>query len=295
MPSSTGRNANTGAWAPLNFLGILDGVGSQAADPIAQLRAVLARDARLPRKGGLFGGGYARFMAENAPPLALSSKPEPWNAAPPGLNTFQPIPNQLAARTPAPEILRNSTPGQPARDLTADIELQFGLDRPGDAVIDRGLAGPDDGGELVDVINPHHRRLRREHGNWPRDPATGRYQDVAHIKAIADGGTHTLDNVRPLPRAEHIAEHKAAGDFPRWGRRSGTAKAFGGKVIRGFPLINIIPTLTGILSGRIRTDTPKNFYYDFFGEPTPEDRQNMHDELQRLYDPKWRPGDPERL
>jgi hypothetical protein len=46
-------------------------------DPISLALADIARRARLPKVGGLFGGGYARFMADNAaapvPPPAVSS------------------------------------------------------------------------------------------------------------------------------------------------------------------------------------------------------------------------------
>jgi hypothetical protein len=142
-------------------------------------------------------------------------------------------------------------------------------------------------GELHEIRNPENRRLRREwevaNGKpWPRTP-DGRPYDVAHIKAIADGGTNTLDNIRPMDPGEHTASH--IDDQRRWGRRAGTAKAFGGTVepplharrpalklrSNGFDVWDIIPDITGILSGRIRTDTPMHFWWDMAGYPAPDD------------------------
>lgn len=42
-------------------------------DPIDQFMAQIAQDARLPPTGGLFGGDYARFMADNAPPASTTN------------------------------------------------------------------------------------------------------------------------------------------------------------------------------------------------------------------------------
>lgn len=55
---------------------------------------------------------------------------------------------------------------------------------------------------------------------WPKDPDTGRNQDVSHIKPLADGGTNDVSNIEPKTRAEHTKEHQSNGDFQRWGRRS---------------------------------------------------------------------------
>jgi RHS repeat-associated protein len=54
---------------------------------------------------------------------------------------------------------------------------------------------------------------------WPKDPATGRNQDVSHKKPLADGGTNDLDNIEPLPHSDHVNQHKQNGDFKRWGAR----------------------------------------------------------------------------
>lgn len=174
--------------------------------------------------------------------------------------------------------------------------------------LDRRDAGPKDMGEFIEIGDPNHPRLRREYEKkygvgWPRDPVTGRQYDVAHIKALADGGTNTVDNIRPMHPDKHRVEHKANGDPGRWGKRAGIARAFGGTVergprgptIKGLGLLSIIPNITGILSGRIRTDKPENFVYDLLGYPTPEDQRKMIEEQQRLHNPKWKWGDPEMI
>jgi hypothetical protein len=56
---------------------------------------------------------------------------------------------------------------------------------------------------------------------WPKDQATGKNQDCCHIVPKADGGAHNVNNVEPLPHAEHVKQHKERGDFKRWGKRGG--------------------------------------------------------------------------
>lgn len=118
------------------------------------------------------------------------------------------------------------------------------------------------------------RKLRKEweaaNGKpWPKDPNTGRNQDLHHIKPLAEGGSNAVDNVEPRTRAEHVDIHRENGDFRRWGARSGGGRALG--VIGG---INII---TGVLSGRIRVDTFDHMVLDWIGLPGLEDqsRENI--------------------
>jgi hypothetical protein len=174
----------------------------------------------------------------------------------------------------------------------------------GDPVVDRTGAGPDDGGELIEIGNPANRRLKREYeqqiGPWPRTE-DGRNFHVAHTKAIADGGTNTLDNIRPMHPDAHLAEHMANGDPGRWGRRSAIARAFGGKVeppkegarVRGMGGLNPLDLL-GIMSGRIRTDSLLNFGSDMVGIASPDDvareKERKWLEIQRQLFPDCPPG-----
>lgn len=152
-------------------------------------------------------------------------------------------------------------------------------------------------GEFIQIGNPANPRLRREWErregkDWPQDTAAGRKQDVAHTRAKADGGTDTVDNIRPMPRAEHHAEHVKNGDYARWARRAQIASAFGGKVARVLGPLSVLSHITGLLSGRIRTDSFDNFSSDIIGQPSLEDQQKMIEGIQKQIDPNWKPGDP---
>ncbi len=142
-------------------------------------------------------------------------------------------------------------------------------------------------GEFLDIGNPQNPRMKREWEQaegrkWPWT-ADGRPHDVAHIRAIADGGTNTLANIRPMDPAEHRESHKK--DASRWAKRLATARAFGGRVeppahaprptrgptVRGLGILGLIPNITGVLSGRIRTDTPVHFWNDMLGFRSEDD------------------------
>ena len=154
-----------------------------------------------------------------------------------------------------------------------------GEELPQEPVVDRSGAGPNDRHELIDIGNPANRKLKREYertyGPWPKTETDQNYH-VAHIRAIADGGTNTLDNIRPMHPDAHMTEHLASGDSARWGRRPSIARAFGGRVAPGLGLWSIIPDITGIISGRIRTGSFDNFANDMIGMPSQEDLRKFY-------------------
>jgi hypothetical protein len=59
----------------------------------------------------------------------------------------------------------------------------------------------------------------------------GRFYDMAHIRALADEGTNTSENLKPQEHGEHMAEHMANGDFARWGARARDALSSTGEAI----------------------------------------------------------------
>jgi len=150
---------------------------------------------------------------------------------------------------------------------------------------------------FLPVGNPANPRLirqweKREGRPWPRDPLTGRLYDVGHIKALADGGANTLENIEPIHRDLHVAQHKANGDYSRWAKRAAIARAFGGRVARALSPLAILPTITGVLSNRIRTDNWDNFTSDMVGWPSEEDMQRQLEREQKVINSDWKPGDP---
>ena len=166
----------------------------------------------------------------------------------------------------------------------------------GEPFFDTTGAGPADGGYLSLIINPAHRRLRREWEKksgllWPLDPKTGRKQDVAHTMASADGGEHHIDNIKPMPHDEHMAEHMANDDFTRWGARSNLGRA-SARMSSFLGPFSVLSDITGLISGRIRTDTPDNTLSDLVGVPSHEDQQKAIEQQQKTINPNWKPGDP---
>lgn len=158
---------------------------------------------------------------------------------------------------------------------------------------DYGQWSPGEDPKLTLIGNPANRGIilqhEREIGPWPRTPE-GRPYDVGHIKAIADGGTNTLENIRPVHPDAHRAEHMANGDFSRWAKRQWIARAFGGRVARGFGPLSVIPDLLGILTGRIRTDNYDNFTSDLMGLQSQEDFWREQEEIRQRTAPNAPPG-----
>ena len=181
---------------------------------------------------------------------------------------------------------------RPAGDARANEELQplvWQEDAGSSAgILDKRGAGPVDASLFIEIGNPENRKMIKQHerekGPWPRTE-DGRPYDVSHKRAIADGGTNTLDNIEPMHPEKHRAKHLDDQDAARWGKRSAIARTFGGRVeppvnaprprggstIRGLGLLGLIPTITGLLSGRIRRDTPMHTLYDILGVPSEDD------------------------
>jgi len=248
---------------------------SLAVDP-----ALLLAVGRLKRAGGLFGGEYARFMSGRSA--------APTTAA-------------VSANTATEDSAQDGTVararlGEPPGAASARLDPAVFV--PGDGagqLLDRRPAQPNDA-LFIEVGNPANPRLRREwekaNGRpWPRDLVDGRKYHVGHRKALADGGTNTLDNIEPIHPDAHLAQHRANGDFARWARRAAIARAFGGTVSRSLGAVNMIPNITGILSGRIRTDSFDNFSSDFFGWPSQADKREQFEREQKKINPNWKWGD----
>jgi hypothetical protein len=187
------------------------------------------------------------------------------------------------------------TPADIERERHANAERRYQSYFGDGAVLDTAGAGPDDGHQRVAIGNPANRQLRKEYernlGPWPKTE-DGRNYHVAHDRAIADGGTNTLDNIRPMHPDAHISGHVVNGDYARWARRAAIARAFGGRVASVLGPVGILSDITGVMSGRIRADTFDNFTSDILGLPSEADRQKQLERRQKAFNPHWKPGDP---
>jgi hypothetical protein len=165
-----------------------------------------------------------------------------------------------------------------------------------------------EGAEFVNVANPENKRLKQEHikkyGYWPKTADGLRDYVVSHIKAIADGGTNTLDNIEPMDSDEHLAKHKRDGDFKRIAKRPGIARAFGGRVepplhasrpgrglrVRGLGPLGLGLDILDLLSRGVRTDSFDNYLSDMLGYPSQEDIRRQNEEIRRRNYPNSKPG-----
>ena len=119
---------------------------------------------------------------------------------------------------------------------------------------------------------------------------------------LSPTGERIRSTIQPMEPAQHRASHKE--DFSRWGKRPSVARAFGGDVappahapkptrgpvVRGLGIFSWIPNVTGMLSGRIRTDSFDNFTSDMLGYPSQEDLRQRNEEIRRRYFPIQSPA-----
>jgi len=104
---------------------------------------------------------------------------------------------------------------------------------------------------------------------WPKTD-DGKNYHAHHITPLADGGEDHVSNITPIHPDDHRALH--AEDFRRWGARSSQMR---NRMNSVFGIFSIIPDVTGILSGRIRTDSWDNFGADLVGIPSHSDQEKQ--------------------
>ena len=59
---------------------------------------------------------------------------------------------------------------------------------------------------------------------WPYDENDDPWE-IDHIIPQSEGGTDDIDNLRALPKKDHIARHRAEGHYSKWGKQGAAAKA----------------------------------------------------------------------
>ncbi|HMV48308.1 MAG TPA: RHS repeat-associated core domain-containing protein, partial [Blastocatellia bacterium] len=101
------------------------------------------------------------------------------------------------------------------KSVVKDFVKQYVADKIEEAI---------DNGTLTPTPRKPSAEIRREWEEanglpWPKDPKTGKNQDVAHKNPLNDGGGNGLNNVEPMPHDAHMKNHKENGDFARWARR----------------------------------------------------------------------------
>jgi hypothetical protein len=161
-----------------------------------------------------------------------------------------------------------------------------------DPVFDTGLATDGDATWIpAGGKTPGQRRRWSQHygQDWPRVPGTGENFHLHHFTPKADGGGEELDNYGPMEPSAHRQHHIDNGDFPRWAKRWWLGKPAPPEV-EGLGAWQSIPDITGILSGRIRTDSMDNFFSDMLGVPSQEDIQQYHEQIRKKFAPNLSPG-----
>lgn len=188
----------------------------------------------------------------------------------------------------------SSANGQVGGDVDDDNQSPS----PGEAdqspnpIFDTGLATTGDATWIpLGGKTPKQRRLWSQHTgqDWPTVPETGENFHLHHYIPKGDGGTEELDNFGPMDPSAHRQHHMENGDFSRWAKRRWAGKPMPPEV-EGLGVWQLIPDITGIMSGRIRTDSVDNFWSDMLGIPSQEDIRQYHERLRQKVAPSSPPG-----
>ncbi len=147
-------------------------------------------------------------------PTPVQSNPNPQTPAEKRLdpNTVQNSQGDTVKNTPPPAQTKPDAPKEEPKKDEAKKDLSEKSDSK--------EAAADAASSKIERKSSAQIRKEWEAANgqpWPKDPETGRNQDVSHETPLADGGTNDLSNIKPRPHNEHVQRHKDAGDFKRWG------------------------------------------------------------------------------
>lgn len=159
------------------LLGLLKGSSGPdpGVDPIPQALADIAQRARLPKVGGLFGGGYARFMADNAPPSPFPNPSSALGVADPMLRpaSFAVDGEGGAAATgrqAAPGARPAASPGAQSAAAVGPRVVNADTGQPYNDAQEATFGGMIDRGEIDPSAQPGSRAFPRgmpEHGAQP--------------------------------------------------------------------------------------------------------------------------------
>jgi hypothetical protein len=200
-----------------------------------------------------------------------------------GVNDFDPATDPwvplfrgppLNPTPPSGLLMPQSGYGSWASSPESDQDEPFvDVNNPG---LDFGLASSGDGDFIPVGVQAKLRRQWSQHSglDWPKTE-DGRNYDISHKLAKADGGTDAIHNIEPMHPDLHRQMHMDNGDFARWARRRWAPRAAGAPGLNALGWLGIIPGITGLLSGRIRTDKWENTTADLLGVPSADDLEQQ--------------------